>query len=101
MAGLTVDLSRCLVAYAGEVVTCPECGAELAVFSVDATGPFFGEAMKDLAGRWSKGRLICACGAVPWLGGDPYNPDEWDPFPHQVKGPRLHLSTGWRDLGGE
>lgn len=38
---MDVDLTQCLVAYAGEVITCPECSAALLQSTVDLTWPLF------------------------------------------------------------
>lgn len=98
---LTPDLSQCLVAYAGEVIACPECFEPLAVFEADAYGrpPFPLESLpggtwmrltarQSIDGRAGRTLRCRRCGSsrpTASINGEP----------------RIHLSTGWRALGGE
>jgi hypothetical protein len=105
--GLEVDLSECLVAYKGEVITCPECGRPYATFTADSYGPVYRD--WSLSTPIAPSRGYCPdCGQV-------FGTTATD-VPHiatssgvdlLVKAQagdsrlRLHLSSGWRTLGGE
>lgn len=108
---LTLDLSQCLVARKGEVITCPVCGEGLATFLRETTAA-------DWMRKWPSGRaaarallvplshgqfkavgrglhLLCRCGGEPTgraAGGGPLA---------DCIGPRLHIGGHWRPLGGE
>lgn len=96
------DLSQCLVAYAGEVITCPECGAELAVFATDIMGntphPWpvddLAAALREFSPEGSF--LGCRCGGDPATGGG--RAGLWL---RDAIGPQLNIGGHWRAIGGE
>lgn len=109
---LTMDLSQCLVARQGEVITCPECGAGLARFRRETTAadwlrewPSGHVAAATLLAMLPAGLLItirrtgvdlrCRCG------GDPTGRAAGGGALADCPGPRLHIGGHWRLLGGE
>lgn len=90
------DLSQCLVARKGEVIACPECGAAFLVLLEDAYGPIDEWWSFEKGNGYDQNRWNCArCGGA--VGQGPQDATLVD----LLRAPRLHFSTGWRDLGGE
>lgn len=105
---LSLDLSQCLVAYAGEVITCPECSRPYATFTADAYGPLYRDWPLSVPIQPSNG--YCPACSTPYgttsenaphfvsvAAGVDLLAKGWANDPRL----RLHLSTGWRDMGGE
>jgi len=97
---MEVDLSQCLIAYEGEIITCPACGLCLAVFTVDAWEGLYFEDLAILEGMtyvYPDDTLALFC---PHCKVDALATTQGELI-ENASGPRVHLSTGWRDLGGE
>lgn len=95
------DLSQCLVARKGELITCPECRADLVEILADWT---LGESAQYQvldAGLQVGATFECRC-----CGGFPSRPlGTGEMIDYSRLGPQLHMRSaawsGWRDLGGE
>ena len=91
---MEVDLSQCLIARKGEVMACRACGAEVAILEDDLFADGYSEGdIVAIPPAWlitygGAPGIACPCGEGPM-----------DGFAHDR--PRIHLSTGWRELGGE
>lgn len=103
-AELTLDLSQCLVARKGEVITCPECGEGLIRFVEDSygTAETGGWLIERLAAVRRDGCEWCPCGGAPTRsgGGAKHRTGKYVEL-LKANAPQIHLSTGWRALGGE
>lgn len=94
------DLSYCLIARAGEIIACPDCGASIAQFNQDCYFDYVAGTIKLMgSGVILRGHLLCGrCGGAPTPSGA--SGGDTDDI---LKASRLRifLSTGWRELGGE
>jgi hypothetical protein len=95
---MELDLSQCLIARKGEVITCPDCGADLAEAAADITFAarpwpltFFADTVK-----LPNGSIVCLCGGRPTKSGSRAKRRATE-----SARPRVHLRHGWRELGGE